>query len=156
MVSLTKNASVADNLAGVVVKALRNLISTIEKENAFLENKKNSQIKTLLDQKLRLIGQYDVALLDLEKYLAKADSDDISVKKKEEMTNWLTKLQEVSSQNEVLLNASLHINELMVDMYKQRQKEGVLQSFGYNKEGKNVAKNKLEKIMPSLSLNNRI
>jgi hypothetical protein len=55
----------------------------------------------------------------------------------------------------VLIKSNLEVSEKIVEMYKNNKTQETLRQFGYNKEG-NIAGGKIEKIMPSIGLNNKV
>jgi hypothetical protein len=54
------------------------------------------------------------------------------------------------------LRANIEATNKIIEFYKEAQKSKVTKNYGYNSQGNIVVSKDLEKIMPSISLNNKI
>jgi flagellar biosynthesis/type III secretory pathway chaperone len=138
-----------------LLSTLQSLTRLIEKENKLLSQGENTAISKLLDQKEELI----IKLQDIENKIKISRKDEYpqDLNKLDEKVKTLhTKLQIVMHDNEVLLKSKVIVSNKIIELYKTKHLQKALSQFGYNKNGVLPALQKLEKVMPSLSLNDKI
>lgn len=130
------------------------LSNLLKKENKFLEQGQVPNVANLLDKKRELlvkIQDTQMSIKSLSKNVVNRDEKLVERVK----ANYHI-LQNLIQDNEILLQSSIEVSKKMVEIYQnQRTKEAIEQS-GYDDTGKISIIKRLEKIMPAISLNNKI
>ena len=135
---------------------LQVLTRVIEKENKFLSSELTGNFSKLLEQKedlLKKLEEFDKTKTDLTWRDTKSSSAQLLIEK---VGKAYSHLQEVVQANSVLLKSSIGVSGKILELYKAKQLEHAVGQLGYNKDGEMVALKKLEKVMPPVSLNNKI
>jgi flagellar biosynthesis/type III secretory pathway chaperone len=142
-----------------VVKRLQStvvpLVAAIKAENALLENGKLSKLQEVCEQKVQCLQNLSDAEMDLEDFLKNTPldkSDPFLLKLREAFLE----LGEVNERNDILLRANIEASSKIMEFYKEAHKNKITKSYGYNSQGNIVVSKNLEKIMPSISLNNKV
>lgn len=148
--TLTQNAVIS-----AVTKSLKELLVIIEKENGLLEIGKVSAIAVVVEEKVAALKKFNDAQIDVENYARQGGEFDASTSAMNKLKELFAKLNELNKDNEVLIRSNLEVSEKIVDMYKDSKTRETLRQFGYNKDG-HIAGGKIEKIMPSIGLNNKV
>lgn len=139
-----------------MTQALRNLIAVIEKENAFLKNGTVSAIGDVAEEKISALQKFNNTQELAEDYVKmgrKFDKNAASMAKLQELLSQLNKL---NYDNDVLIKANLEVSNTLVEIFKDMKTKETLRSYGYNKDGKVSVAGKIDKVMPSIGLNNKI
>jgi hypothetical protein len=135
---------------------VQSLTRLIEKENKFLMNELNVNFAKILEQKeellLKLQG-FDPATEKLSWKDAESNSSKQIVAK---LNKAYSNLDDAIGANSILLKSNIGVSSKILELYKAKQLEHAVGQLGYNKDGEMVALKKLEKVMPSISLNNKI
>lgn len=131
------------------------LIAAIKAENALLENGKFSKIQEVCDKKVECLQSFSEVEADLENFVRnnnidKADPSLVRLKA------FFEELSQVNERNDILLRANIEASSKIMEFYKEAHTNKITKSYGYNSQGAVVASKNLEKIMPSISLNNKV
>ena len=135
---------------------LQSLIRLIEKENKFLSHEITLDFEKILEQKeelLKKLQEFDPAPTDLSWKDQKSSGAKLLVDK---VSKAYSNLQDVTQANSILLRSNIGASSKILELYKAKQLQHTVEQLGYNKDGEMVALKKLEKVMPSISLNNKI
>ena len=127
----------------------------MEKENKFLEQGKASIIAKLVDKKEELLNN----LQNIEKNIglyAHENTIEKVPKIIQQVTNCFSRLQVLLQHNEILLQVNIEVSKKIIEIYKEKRMDQTVKQFGYNQDGSISAFKNLEKIMPAISLNNKI
>ncbi len=139
-----------------MTQALKNLIAIIEKENSFLKDGKVSAIGDVAEEKITALQKFNNTQELAEDYVrmgGKFDKNATSMTKLQELLSQLNKL---NYDNDVLIKANLEVSNTLVEIFKDIKTKETLRSYGYNKDGKVSVAGKIDKVMPSIGLNNKI
>lgn len=139
-----------------MTQALRNLIAVIEKENTFLKNGTVSAIGDVAEEKISALQKFNDTQELAEDYVrmgGKFDKNSASMAKLRELLSQLNKL---NYDNDVLIKANLEVSNTLVEIFKDIKTKETLRNYGYNKDGKVSVAGKIDKVMPSIGLNNKI
>ncbi len=139
-----------------MTQALKNLITVIEKENSFLKNGTVSAIGDVAEEKISALQKFNNTQELAEDYVrmgGKFDKNATSMTKLQELLSQLNKL---NYDNDVLIKANLEVSNTLVEIFKDIKTKETLRSYGYNKDGKVSVAGKIDKVMPSIGLNNKI
>lgn len=135
---------------------LQTLTRVIEKENKFLSSELTGNFSKLLEQKedlLQKLEGFDKVKTELTWKDGKSSNAKLLIEKVDKA---YLHLQEVVQANSILLKSSIGVSGKILELYKAKQLEHAIGQLGYNKDGEMVALKKLEKVMPPVSLNNKI
>ena len=135
---------------------LQVLARVIEKENKYLSSELTGNFSKLLEQKEELLQKlegFDEVKTELTWKDGKSSSTKLLVEK---VGKAYSHLQDIIQANSILLKSNIGVSGKILELYKAKQLEHAVGQLGYNKDGEMVALKKLEKIMPSISLNNKI
>jgi flagellar biosynthesis/type III secretory pathway chaperone len=139
-----------------MTQALKNLIAVIEKENSFLKDGKVSAIRDVAEEKISALQKFNGTQELAEDYVkmgGKFDKNAASITKLQEL---LLQLNKLNYDNDVLIKANLEVSNTLVEIFKDMKTKETLRSYGYNKDGKVSVAGKIDKVMPSIGLNNKI
>ena len=139
-----------------ITKALKNLLLIIKKENEHLKQGKLSGIGLIIENKVDAIQKFNESQLDLENYIRAEGQFDQEADYMVKLGSMLKELNKLNHDNEVLIISNLEVSSKLVEMYKDRKTQETLRQFGYNDKGKLSAVNNIEKIMPSIGLNDKV
>jgi|GEM_PF-1246233 len=135
---------------------VQSLTRLIEKENKFLMNELTGNFAKILEQKeellLKLQG-FDQTNNELSWKDAESNSAKQIVAK---LNKAYLNLDDAIGANSILLKSNIGVSSKILELYKAKQLEHAVGQLGYNKDGEMVAHKKLEKVMPPVSLNNKI
>lgn len=131
------------------------LIAAIKAENALLESGKFSKIQEVCEQKVECLQNLSDAEADLENFVRNntIDKSDPALVK---LKTSFEELGLVNERNDILLRANIEASSKIMEYYKEAHTSKITKSYGYNSQGSVVASKNLEKIMPSISLNNKV
>ncbi len=143
------------NLLKSFISCINSLSDLMEKENKFLEQGKASIIAKLVDKKEELLNN----LQNIEKNIglyAHENTIEKVPKIIQQVTNCFSRLQVLLQHNEILLQVNIEVSKKIIEIYKEKRMDQTVKQFGYNQDGSISAFKNLEKIMPAISLNNKI
>ena len=139
-----------------ITKAIKQLISVLEIENTVLAKGEISALPKIVDNKVLALKGFNDAqdiVEDCHKEHGDFDQADVSMVKLKELFD---KLAGLRRDNEVLLLSNLEVSDTIIQLYKKTKTEETLRQFGYNKDGKIDVADKMDKVMPSIGLNNKV
>jgi flagellar biosynthesis/type III secretory pathway chaperone len=152
---MTNKILTQGGVISVITKSLKELLVIIEKENELLKIGKVSAIAAVIEEKVASLKKFNNAQINIENYARQGGEFDAETPVMLSLKGLFAKLDELNRDNEVLIKSNLEVSEKIVEMYKNNKTQETLRQFGYNKEG-NIAGGKIEKIMPSIGLNNKV
>ena len=135
---------------------MQSLIRLIEKENKFLSHEVTSDFEKILEQKEKLLKKLQEFDRDTSNLSWKDAESNTAKQLVDKDGKAYSNLQDVTQTNSILLRSNIGASSKILELYKAKQLEHTIGQLGYNKDGEMVALKKLEKVMPSLSLNNKI
>lgn len=156
---MSNNENKAMSQAAVVsniTKALKDLIAVIEKENALLKVGQISAIDVVVEAKVDALHKFNEAQFVVEEYVRtgqKFDRDSLPMVKLKDLFGVLN---ELNRNNDILIRSNLEVSNKIVEIYKESRTQETLRQFGYNKDGKVSVAGKIDKVMPSIGLNDKI
>jgi flagellar biosynthesis/type III secretory pathway chaperone len=127
----------------------------MEKENKLLEQGKTSIIAKSVDKKEELLMNLQNIEGNIGLYVSE-NTIEKDPKIIERVKNCFSRLQSLMQQNEILLQINIMVSEKIVEIYKEKRVDQTVRQFGYNQEGTISALKNLEKVMPAISLNNKV
>ncbi len=139
-----------------ITKAIKDLIAVIEKENVLLKIGQVSAIGVVIEEKVDALHKFNEAQFVVEEYSRSGerfDPDSAPMVKLRDLFGILNKL---NRDNDVLIRSNLEISNKIVEIYKESRAQETLRQFGYNKDGKVSVAGKIDKVMPSIGLNDKV
>jgi flagellar biosynthesis/type III secretory pathway chaperone len=139
-----------------ITKAIKDLIVVIEKENDLLRVGQVSAISAIVEEKVEALHKFNEAQVTVEEYARsgeKFDKNSTLMLKLKELFGVLNKL---NRDNDILIRSNLEVSNKIVEIYKESRAQETLRQFGYNKDGKVSVAGKIDKVMPSIGLNNKV
>ena len=139
-----------------ITKATKDLIAVIEKENALLEAGEVSAIEIIVEEKVDALHKFNEAQFAVEEYVRtgqKFDRDSLPMVKLKDLFSILNGL---NRDNDILIRSNLEVSNKIVEIYKESRTQETLRQFGYNKDGKVSVAGKIDKVMPSIGLNDKV
>lgn len=138
-----------------LTKCLSSLISIIEHENNLLENGAVSNIEAVILKKVNGLKEFNDIDHDLKEFLKSNEINkaDPALPKLKEL---FIRMEDLNRQNEILLRVNIEVSDKIVEIYKNSRTQDTLRKLGYNNQGSMTASKHLEKVMPSISLNNKV
>ncbi|NRB10271.1 MAG: hypothetical protein HRU35_01445 [Rickettsiaceae bacterium] len=139
-----------------VTKMAATLVNVLENENnVFKQGMASEASKIILQKKVSVIEEFEKLERELEQFAKNnhIDKSDPALKKLGSLFNHL---KELSNENEILLQANINVNNRIIEQYQENCAESTIRQFGYNNEGVVPAAKNLEKVMPAISLNNKV
>jgi flagellar biosynthesis/type III secretory pathway chaperone len=130
------------------------LSNLLKKENKFLEQGQVPNVANLLDKKKELlvkIQDSQASIKSLSKQIVNRDA-----KLVERVKANYQDLQSLIQENEILLQSNIEVSKKMVEIYQYQKTKEAIEQSGYDDTGKISIIKRLEKIMPAISLNNKI
>ena len=148
---LVTHASIVKRLS----KAAVPLLEAIKFENKVLESGNLSLLEEACEKKVKYLQEFSDAQEELAEFMkyGEIDKSDPSLPRLKEV---FLEIEEVNKKNDILLRANIEATNKIIAFYKEAQKSKVTKNYGYNSQGNIVVSKDLEKIMPSISLNNKI
>ncbi len=136
-------------------KAASLLVNAIKAENEILESGNLSVLEETCEKKVKHLQELDIAQRELVEFMKfeQIDKTDPALVKLKEI---FLEVDEVNKKNDILLRANIEASNKIIEFYKEAQKSKVTKNYGYNSQGNIVASKDLEKVMPAISLNNKI
>lgn len=134
---------------------LQSLVRVIEKENKILTEKNKVNLNKVLDEKEELLSKLQALESKLSSVKITENSDSLK-KIADKVSKTYEQLQEVIETNNILLKSNITVSGKIVELYKTKYLEHTVNQLGYNKDGELAAIKKLEKVMPAISLNDKI
>ena len=148
-----------DDLLKTLLSYLNSLSSTIEKENKQLAGGQIKEALKSLDKKHEILGSMQILESNIQAINKNSSEGNLEEKNPKLVARIKASykiLQEHLRQNEILLQSNIIVSNKLMEMYKQQRLEQTIDKFGYNKEGEISALKNLEKVMPAISLNNKV
>ena len=139
-----------------VSKSLKELMSAITNENKALEIGKVAAMETIVEEKVAALQKFNEAQIELEDYARQGAEFDQNTSAMSNLRTQFNKFNELSQRNEVLIRSNLEVSNTIVKIYKKNKKQEALRKMVYNKDGQISAADNIEKIMPSIGLNNKV
>ena len=136
-------------------KAAVPLADAIRSENKVLESGNLSLLEEACEKKVKYLQEFSDAQEELENFMKsnQIDKTDPALLKLKEV---FLEIDEINKRNDILLRANIEASNKIIEFYKEAQKSKVTKNYGYNSQGNIVVSKDLEKVMPSISLNNKI
>lgn len=156
MFSAKKNGALTQaSITKRLSKSATPLVEAIKAENKILENGNLSLLEDACEKKVKCLQEFHDAEQELEDFMRfnQIDKADPVLVKLEEV---LLEIDEVNKRNDILLRANIEASNKIIEFYKDAQKSKVTKNYGYNSQGNIVVSKDLEKVMPAISLNNKI
>ncbi len=139
-----------------MTQALKNLIAVIEKENAFLKSGTVSAIGDVAEEKISALQKFNDTQELAEDYVKMGGKFDKNAAPMAKLQELLSQLNKLNYDNDVLIKANLEVSNTLVEIFKDIKTKETLRNYGYNKDGKVSVAGKIDKVMPSIGLNNKI
>ena len=139
-----------------ITKALKDLIAVIEKENALLKVGQVSAIDVVVEAKVDALHKFNEAQFVVEEYVRtgqKFDRDSLPMVKLKDLFSALNGL---NRDNDILIRSNLEVSNKIIEIYNKSRTQETLRQFGYNKDGKVSVAGKIDKVMPSIGLNDKV
>lgn len=135
---------------------LSSFIDLLMRENKKVEQNKFNDIQQMVEKKKQLTSElekigYELAICDKEHVNAPENQAWISKVKLLDK-----KFQDLARLNQVLIGASMELSQILIDLYKKKHVEQTVSEYGYDDQGNISALKRLEKVMPAISVNNKI
>jgi flagellar biosynthesis/type III secretory pathway chaperone len=131
------------------------LANLLKKENKFLEQGQVPSILNLLDKKKELLIKIGDIQMSVKSFLAK-----YTIQRDEKLVEQVKanyqNLQNLMQNNEILLESNIEVSKKMVEIYQNQKTKEAIEQSGYDNSGEISILKRLEKIMPAISLNNKI
>lgn len=138
-----------------LTKSASLLLEAIKFENKVLESGNLSALEEACEKKAKCLQEFSDAqeeLVDFTK-VGEVDKSDPALPHLKEL---FLEIEAVNKKNDILLRANIEASNKIIEFYKEAQKNKVTKSYGYNSQGTVTVSKDLEKVMPSISLNNKI
>jgi flagellar biosynthesis/type III secretory pathway chaperone len=152
-----KKVKQADQNTFVVrlTKCLSSLISIVEQENNLLEKGAVSNLEAVILKKVDGLKEFNDIDNDLKEFSRtnEIDKTDAALLK---LKGLFVRMEELNRQNEILLRTNIEVSDKIVEIYKNSRTQDTIRKFGYDSQGSVTASKNLEKVMPSISLNNKV
>ena len=131
------------------------LANLLKKENKFLAQGQVPSILNLLDKKKELLIKIGDIQMSVKSFLSKhmVNRDEKLV---EQVKTNYQNLQNLMQNNEILLQSNIEVSKKMVEIYQNQKTKEAIEQSGYDNSGEISILKRLEKIMPAISLNNKI
>ena len=131
------------------------LANLLKKENKFLAPGQVPSILNLLDKKKELLIKIGDIQMSVRSFLSKhmVNRDEKLV---EQVKTNYQNLQNLMQNNEILLQSNIEVSKKMVEIYQNQKTKEAIEQSGYDNSGEISILKRLEKIMPAISLNNKI
>jgi flagellar biosynthesis/type III secretory pathway chaperone len=138
-----------------LTKCVTSLISIIEQENNLLEKGAISNLEAVILKKVAGLKEFNDIEHDLKEFARTNEIDraDGALLKLKEL---FARMEELNRQNEILLRTNIEVSDKIVEIYKNSRTQDTIRKFGYDSQGSVTATKNLEKVMPSISLNNKV
>ena len=144
-----------NNLFKSINSNIDSLSNLLKKDNKFLEKGQVPNIVDLLDKKRELLINIKTIQDNIKSFLSKNN-----VQKDEKLVQRIKinyqNLQDLMERNEVLLVSNIEVSNKLIEIYQNQKKRETIGQSGYDETGKLSVLERLERIMPSISLNNKI
>ena len=144
-----------NNLFKSMDSNIGSLIALFTKENKLLEQAQIPNIPNLLEKKTDLFQKL-WSVQDTIKAILDENIIEKNAKLLEKVKANYQNLQGLIQNNEILLRSNIEVSSKIIDIYQKMKIKETIDKSGYDNTGKISALKKLEKIMPSVSLNNKI
>jgi len=149
-----QNEDISHNLK-MMYSRMTEIILLLHKENKFLMDGNQLSALKFASQKESLIEELaSVEAIIRKKITPEAGQKNQAIINKIKTCHY--KINEATERNDILLRVNMEVNNKFIDLYKSKCVKATIDNFGYDNDGKNTAIKKLEKVMPSISLNSRI
>lgn len=138
-----------------LTKCLTSLISIVEQENNLLEKGAVSNLEAVILKKVDGLKEFNDIDHDLKEFARtnEIDKTDAALLK---LKGLFVRMEELNRQNEILLRTNIEVSDKIVEIYKNSRTQDTIRKFGYDSQGSVTASKNLEKVMPSISLNNKV
>jgi len=143
-------------LVSKVSKSLSELMAAIAKENEVLEIGEVSSVQVALDEKVSCLQKFNDVQLELESYVINGGQFDKGTPAMIKLEKKFVEFNELTRRNEILIRSNLEVSNTIIEMYKKGKTQETLRQFGYNKDGTISVSGSVEKVMPSIGLNNKV
>ena len=156
MFSAKKNGVITQaSIIKKLSKAAVPLADAIRSENKVLESGNLSLLEEACEKKVKYLQEFSDAQEELENFMKsnQIDKTDPALLKLKEV---FLEIDEINKRNDILLRANIEASNKIIEFYKEAQKSKVTKNYGYNSQGNIVVSKDLEKVMPAISLNNKI
>lgn len=142
-------------ITAVLIKVAAALHKILVEENDSLQKGILKHIEASLEKKVQAINSYNEILDEFMIFAQnnKLDKDDKNLPKINEL------LQEISRENEkneALLRINIEVNDSIITSFKDAQVKNIVNKTGYNRQGMVRSSEEVEKVVPSVSLNNKV
>ncbi|RUP42026.1 MAG: hypothetical protein EKK63_03015 [Acinetobacter sp.] len=152
----SKNDSNQEHVINEVIKALKNLIVVVDKENQSLRMGKVSAIKNIIEEKVAALQDFTNSQNIIENFLRQGGTFNQESSLIKKLQNLFAELSVVNRENDVLIRSNLEVSNILVEMYKENKTGEIIRQFGYNKDGKVSVAANVAHVMPSIGLNNKV
>ena len=145
-----------NDLGKTFLTKLNFVIRLIDKENKLLTASNSMEGLDNFTEKQKLLD--DLFLINSKIQQEKDTNPDWGKNEKlfNEIGNKFRKLEQLLEQSEILWQSTMIVNEQLFDIYKKVKLNQTINKYGYNKKGEIAALKNIEKIMPAISLNDKV
>lgn len=151
---LKPESGVVQMLKSLLV-CLTSLADLTDKENKYIEQGQLESIKGIIEKKYEFVENLEKIEDLLAPYAGKLqDGEYQELLDKIKSAN--ERLKELQEKNIVLLQSSIKVSEIMLKIQKEKGLQQAIRQFGYDNDGRISALKNLEKVVPSMSLNNKV
>lgn len=151
---ITESLNQESVIKDVIAKA-KNLIDTLEKENAILRAGKTSQVKNIAEKKVAAVAKFSDAQAVIERYIRSGGEFEQNTPSMQALKELFSKLDAAKRDNEILISSNLEVSGQMIEIYKKVKIQESKRNYGYDEKGK-VPDNKSKNVDPAFGLNNKI
>jgi flagellar biosynthesis/type III secretory pathway chaperone len=138
-----------------VLSCMNSLVEVTGTENKAIEQGQVATIAPLIEKKYSLtlnLQNLEVALAPHAGELQNVQDRDVL----EKIKSAYSRLEELNQRNVILLQSSIEVSKMVIKIQKEKQTNQTIQQFGYDNKGEIYALKNLEKVMPAMSLINKI
>lgn len=145
-----------EHVINEVIKALKNLIFVVDKENQSLRIGKVSALKNIIEEKVTALQAFTNSQNIIENFLRQDGTFKQESSSMNKLQKLLAELSVVNRENDVLIRSNLEVSNILVEMYKENKTDEIIRQFGYNKDGKVSVAANVAHVMPSIGLNSKV
>ena len=139
-----------------ITKARKDLIAVIEKENGLLKVGQVSAIDAIVEEKVDALHKFNEAQYSVEEYARSGQKFDRNSAPMVKLKELFGVLNDMNRNSDVLIRSNLEVSNKIIEIYKESRTQETLRQFGYNKDGKVSVAGKIDKVMPSIGLNDKV
>ena len=115
-----------EHVINEVIKALKNLIFVVDKENQSLRIGKVSALKNIIEEKVTALQAFTNSQNIIENFLRQDGTFKQESSSMNKLQKLLAELSVVNRENDVLIRSNLEVSNILVEMYKENKTDVAL------------------------------